>query len=93
MSKRIVDDNDNDHPETEGQEPSHSVKKPRLLSSAVHNEFEAIEVYHQKQKKKVQGVKCKHCTARFTAPISTNLKRHLKTVHKEIYQKVESKNK
>ena len=67
-------------------------KKIKLSSSSVRQYFEANQtVYNPKLKKDVSGSRCKECGLVFCSNISTNLKRHLRMYHLEIFNKVESK--
>merc|ERR1711952_612481 len=51
-------------------------KKGRIARSAVHDEFDELQVFHRKLKKMVPGKKCKHCNTEFSCKSKSNLEDH-----------------
>ena len=66
-------------------------KTKRVKSSAVHDHFDKIKIIHPTTKKTSDGSICKHCKAKLSNRISTNLKNHLKCKHPEVFDEVQSK--
>ena len=75
-------------PESTATQP----KKIRIAHSHVHQEYEQKETVN-KEKKLVIRSKCKHCVGPdpqiFPHKMSSELKRHLKYAHPDVYKKVE----
>ena len=63
----------------------------RVSRSCVHDVFEPTSVFHPVKQKHVEGSKCKVCGSVYTSKFSSNLKQHLKTQHKDMYEKVMAK--
>ena len=77
---------DSSENETEdGMEPP--PKKGRIARSAVHDEFDELQVFHRKLKKMVPGKKCKHCNTEFSCKNKSNLEDHLRVFHTDEYQR------
>ena len=68
-----------------------SVKKPKLVSSCVHDEFLGIKVKKKGSQNETEGRKCKICSQTFINKNPTNLKNHLRSKHPETYTKVMKK--
>ena len=69
-------------------------KRNRLNGSAVHEEFTRVNITNPKTGKIVQGSECKHCPSIKTPLTSinpTNLKRHLESLHPDVFEKVRGK--
>ena len=64
-----------------------SSKRPKLNSSAVHEEFVAYKFNDTNNKERV-GSKCNHCNFPMRDKNTTNLKKHLERKHPEVYEKV-----
>ena len=64
-----------------------TLMRPR--SSVVHEHFDKTDLSHPYTNKTVKGAICKHCKTTFSTTISTNLKYHLRSKHREIYSEVQ----
>ena len=64
-------------------------KKAKLNYSVVHEEFEEVDVFHPGKQEFGRGSKCKECGTTLSSRNSTNLKKHLESKHKTIFQKVQ----
>ena len=71
-----------------------AAKRNQLNGSAVHEEFMRVNITNPKTGKIVQGSECKHCPSVKTPLTSinpTNLKRHLESLHPDVFEKVRGK--
>lgn len=79
--------------EIEGNPFFISIKKPsekfRVRRSSVHGHFKKVRIFFPTTNKSSFGSICKHCKAKFTNRISTNLKLHLKSKHPEAFDQVQ----
>ena len=65
-------------------------KKVRANASSVHEEFTKVHIVNAG--KQVWGSKCKHCDADPLRGVNpSNLKRHLKSAHTAVFDKVQGK--
>ena len=63
------------------------VKKRRITISAVHQEFEPVELFHKRLGKMVDGRRCLHCDQEFLNKNKSNLEDHIRVFHKDVYKR------
>ena len=63
------------------------VKKGRITNSAVHQEFEPVELFHKRLGKTVDGRRCRHCLAEFLCKNKSSLQDHIRVFHKDVYKR------
>ena len=63
------------------------VKKGRITISAVHQEFEPVELFHKRLGKTVDGRRCRHCLAEFLCKNKSSLEDHIRVFHKDVYKR------
>ena len=63
------------------------VKKGRITISAVHQEFEPVELFHKRLGKTVDGRRCLHCSAEFLCKNKSSLEDHIRVFHKDVYKR------
>ena len=66
-------------------------RKQRVQRSAVHEHYNKVKIFHPDTEQHSDGSICKHCTAKFSNRVSTNLKLHLKSKHPEVFDEVQRK--
>merc|ERR1712241_1614037 len=66
------------------------VKKGRITNSAVHREFEPVELFHKRLGKTVEGRRCLHCEEEFLCKNKSNLQDHIRVFHKDVYKRAEA---
>ena len=88
------DDNyDDDDGEAEREEADKNgdmespVKKGRIGRSAVHCEFEPVELFHKRLGRTVDGRRCLHCDQEFLNKNKSNLEDHIRVFHKDVYKR------
>ena len=65
------------------------VKKGRITNSAVHREFEPVELFHKRLGKTVVGRRCLHCLEEFLCKNKSNLLDHIRVFHKDVYKRAQ----
>ena len=63
------------------------VKKGRIGRSAVHCEFEPVELFHKRLGRTVDGRRCLHCDQEFLNKNKSNLEDHIRVFHKDVYKR------
>ena len=63
------------------------MKKGRITNSAVHQEFEPVELFHKRLGKTVVGRRCLHCLEEFLSKNKSNLEDHIRVFHKDVYKR------
>ena len=65
--------------------------KERINRSSVHQEFIPVATEHPKTREIVLSRKCKYCDQVIMEKNPTNLRRHLRSFHAAVYEKVKGK--
>ena len=92
----FIDDDDLETNENKDAENLVSIsfklnRKQRVQRSAVHEHYNKVKIFHPDTEQHSDGSICKHCKAKFSNRVSTNLKLHLKSKHPEVFDEVQRK--
>ena len=69
--------------------PKAKGKGPKINASSVHAEFKPARMKHTTTKEWIDSSVCNHCGAMVPGRAATNLKSHLKSRHRPVFDKVD----
>ena len=66
-------------------------KRPKINASCVHAEYQPAKMRHATTKEMIDGSVCNYCGDIVPGRAATDLKSHLKTCHRPVFDNVDSK--